>query len=465
MKRKDCMMVAWRDIRCKRKFCFQAVRGIFAIVSLLLFSLLIVRSIHLYYKNEVAEYQGYYSVFLWPERDSGSGALTENSRQAMELLAKQPFIESTIYQGELDLPAFERLFNSNGEAQEPESELPEGVHSFNEEFIDTQKVSVECGGKTYCFQEEASSLHSKFRPTLYHADYDIFSKVVTDAELILYGYSPLISGREPKQAGEALLDETFLSHFGLTESDVLEEKLSVMVGGVPLFSGITCVGILRDAYLENVDIFKRLSSYVSACIWLNCDDALFDTLPLRRETVNAIPYDFESVKEINEFVKSNQTYMYSFDAEEAEIFLYVSKVKQLSNVVLFFVIFPILIALSLSLYSTLLEHIRESVNSYGMLSAIGMDVRDKVRIFSYEFLILYLLGFVAALPVGALLFYLTSNVMKNQFASEMQMPLSLLFECLGLVSLFVAALTALITASVLRRYFRLPILEQLRHNG
>ena len=55
MKRKDCLTIACRDIKCKRNFCRQAVQGIFIIVVVLSFFMLIVCSIHLYYQKETAD--------------------------------------------------------------------------------------------------------------------------------------------------------------------------------------------------------------------------------------------------------------------------------------------------------------------------------------------------------------------------------------------------------------------------
>ena len=432
-------MVAYRDIRCKRKFCIQAVRGIFAIVTLLLFSLLIVLSIHLYYRNEVAKCQKEYSVFLQPERDSISGALTEESRQAIELLSKQAYFESTIERAEIDLPTF--------------AEMPDKA------FVNLKYISVECGGKTFSYHEEESTKHSKLRATLFHSDYDVFSNVQTKSEIVLNGHSQLLSGREPEQDGEALLDETFLDRYGLKETDVLGKKLSVTINGAPLFSDITCVGILCTACVE---IFPNDNA---AFLWVNCGDTLFSTLPLENEIVSFIPYDFKSCEEISDLIKRAKIHNCFFDAEEAENCLYLAKIKQFSNVVLFSVTFMIVIALLLSLYSTLLEHIRESVNYYGMLSAIGMSEKNKYQIFCFEFLILFLIGLAAALPIGVLLFFLTSRIMNAQFSNELQIPVRILFECIGSVTLFVGTMTCLITASMLHRYFRMPITMQLKHDG
>lgn len=436
MKRKDCFMIACRDIKCKRNFCLQAVRGIFTIITVLLFFMLIVYGIHLYYKEETAKCTAYNVAGYTPLRNTADEAFSEEDFSVLKLFSEFSCIESTIDQVNIDMPQL--------------SGMPEKA------FVNLKYISVLCGEKTYTQSGDEQEIFS-LQATGYNADYQMFSDVQLEAYEILNQTKPLYSGRFPHSANEVLVNEVFLQQFQLKDSDILNQPLSIFANEIAVFSDLTCVGILRNEYTNDVNQPNQ------AVLRLMLSDSTLAKLPVQTETIRFIPYHPDSYQQIKELILQNNledTVVYH--SEEVEMCCYIEQIRQFADMILCGIAFLILLALFLSLYSTLLNHVQSSTNYYGTLSAIGMQMRDKLRIFYYEFGCLGVIGVLAAVPVGIALFLTTNVLLNTLFVSELHISALSMLSCTIIVAIVVLILTFLLTAIILYRQFRLQIVTQLK---
>lgn len=436
MKRKDCFMIACRDIKCKKNFCLQAVRGIFTIAAVLLFFMLIVYGIHLYYKEETAKCTAYNEASYTPLRNTADAAFSEEDFSILKLFSELSCIESTIDQVNIDMPQL--------------SGMPEKA------FVNLKYISVLCGGKTYTQSEEEQEAFS-LQATGYNADYQMFSDVQLEAYEILNQTEPLCSGRFLQSANEVLVNEVFLQQFQLKDTDILNQPMSIFANEIAVFSDLTCVGILRNEYTNDVHQPNQ------AVLRLMLSDSTLAKLPVQTETIRFIPYHPDSYQQIKELIsQSHLEDTVVYHTEEIEMCCYIGQIRQFADMILCSITFLILLALFLSLYGTLLNHVQNSANYYGMLSAIGMQTRDKMRIFYYEFCCLVVIGVMAAVPVGIVLFLTTNVLLNTLFVSELYISALSMLGCTIIVAIFVLVFTFLLTTIILHRQFRLQIVAQLK---
>lgn len=436
MKTGDCFMIARRDIKAKKNFCFQVVRGVFTIVVVLTFFLLVVYGIRLYYTEEVAECTSDNVVSYTPLRNTPSNEFSEEDLSTMELFLNSPYIESTVDRVNIDMPKL--------------SNMPDKA------FVNLKYISVLCGEKTY-FQSADEQAVFSLQATGFNADYQMFSEVQLEAFETLNNIKPLKNGRFPQSADEVLVNEVFLRQFQMQESDILNQPLSILVNNNTVFSGLTCVGILRNDYANSAQDLNQ------AVLWLLLNKTYLEKLPFRSEQVQFYPYQLDSFQKIEEVILQNKlenTVFYFSD--EIEICLYIERIKLFTDVILCSITLFIILALSLSLYSVLFNHVQKCTGYYGMLSAIGMQIEDKLKVFYYEFCILVVLGILAAIPVGIVLYLITNYLLNTFFVSELSISVLSMFGCVAVISIFVLILTLIIATVILFRQFKLPIIEQLR---
>lgn len=439
MKRKDCLTIACRDIKCKRNFCRQAVQGIFIIVVVLSFFMLIVCSIHLYYQKETADCTEYNVASYAPVRNTATGSFSEDDISTIDLFSKSQYIESTIDKAIIDVP---RLAGMPDKA-----------------FVNLKYVSILCGQKTYTQSEDEQEVFS-LEAVGFNADYKMFSDVKVKAFEIKHKKEPLCCGRFPQSDNEVLVNEAFLQQFLLKESDILNQTVSVYANGINIFSNMTCVGILRNEYINDV---KHANKVV---LWLMLSNDVLDELPIQTEMIQFIPNKLNSYQKIEELISQNHLENVVFyDSEEIEICCYVEQIKRFADVILYSIAVLILMALFLSLYSTLLNYVKNCTGYYGMLSAIGMQTRDKTRIFYYEFGCIGMIGVLTAFPVGIVLFLITNVLLNYLFVGELHISVLTMFNCVVTIAIFVLALIFMFTAILLRRQFRQPVVKQLKEQS
>lgn len=251
-----------------------------------------------------------------------------------------------------------------------------------------------------CYLGEAGSYFTE-------SDINSFSYYYPEEELIL-------EGKGIQEYGDIIVSDKFLTNFGIEDyHNLLNNKISIYVDGEVCLKNVRLSGV----YNTKISEMDR-TKYFSPIIY--CEDlSNISSLPIRKLSVCVPLDDFMVGRKVSESLEElNLSSKVYFDKDNAEVFVYINRIKQLLYYIIFLVMFFVVIAMFLSLCGVLFSRIRENTPYYAMMRAMGMRQIDLLLLLFGEQLLLVSVSAFFALPlvVGGLV--LVNNLLQNILESD-----------------------------------------------
>jgi len=228
----------------------------------------------------------------------------------------------------------------------------------------------------------------KFDHAIKDADFQAITKFADHDYVPTYKLQ-LVAGRNLQPSGwtrEFLVNESFVKSLGLKKpEDILNKEVSIM-GGL-----IKCpvVGVLKD--FNDRSLRQDLAPLLIAT-----NSTMYRQASIKLSTTN-IASSMQSIKKIWEQTFPNFVYEYKFLDDKIASFY--KQENQLAQLYKIFAIIAIFLS-CLGLYGLVSFMAVQRVKEVGIRKVLGASVGSVIYLFSKEFIILVIIGFVIASPIA-----------------------------------------------------------------
>lgn len=228
----------------------------------------------------------------------------------------------------------------------------------------------------------------KFDNAIKEADFKAITKFADNGYVSAYKL-PLIAGRNLQPSDrtrEFLVNESFVRSLGLKKpEDILNKEISMWGDRIKC----PVVGVLKD-------FNDRSFRHDLAPLLITTNITMYSQAGIKLETKN-MSSTLQSVKSIWEQTFPNFVYEYKFLDDKIESFY--KQENQLSSLYKIFAVIAIFLS-CLGLYGLVSFMAVQRVKEVGVRKVLGASVSNVIYLFSKEFIILVLIGFVIASPIA-----------------------------------------------------------------
>ena len=444
---KNYIYIVKNDLRCKPKYCFQMIKGIFFIMVILLISTLVILGVNSYYDNIIYGEANGNNITAFSFQLDENNLLTEDSKNVLDKVSEISQIETVSAFFDVLLP------DKNGE------------YSLTEE--DFENVVLTVGNKEY---KEDISVPSKINPMskniglkiqLCPENTDILPESVI--KNFYYSYpneSLIVSGAQPKNEKEIMISEYLLNKFGINDyHSLIGKEIFVNVNGQAFLRGYKIAGVI-NSHLYDIEYYS-----FDPQIYVMKSEKNFKDFNLRQNGIFIACIGNPDLSiEVYETLEKNgllESVLYSKDT--AKVFAFAGKIRTAVKNIMACIIIFVLIGLIMSVYSIVNANINQSLSYYGMLQAMGMQKSSMLWIFILEQLFFIFVSAVISITAAGFLLVFINAGLNFVISEGLEISfLTYLFSSLSV--LFLSGVIILLMEIVI--FFisqRKDITEKLKH--
>lgn len=391
MNKKNCIYIVKNDIRCKPKYCFQMIKGIFFIMIILIISTLIVQAVNSYYNYIIYGDSASNDIISYGFELDKNNMITPESKNVLSVVSDITEIKTVSILFDMLLP------DENGNHLLTRTEFNDVIIKFDGKEYKEDKSIPE---KTNIIDDE-----NKLFVQLCPKNTDVLQESKEKYFNYLYPKESLIAaGSQPKNEKEIMISEYLLNKFGITEYEQLIGKnISVEVNGYSIFSDYKLTGVINslDYYPNDTQIYIMESEE-------NFKNYTLDSYG----TFIACIEDPNTSTDVYKTLESKGILDSVFYNEgTAKIFTFAGKIRTAVTNIMLCVAAIILIGMIMSLYSIINSNINASRSYYGILQAMGMQKKSMLCVFILEQLFLIIVSAAISIIVsGILLIFINSGL-------------------------------------------------------
>lgn len=378
--------LAYYNLVHKVKFSVKMISSITLIFIIMVYSSLFIEGIEKYYEKLVVDNARENNIYIDLNVSQAGTILKDDLELLEEIQALSGIGEPIVYAG-VDM--------TKVAGNESEFYVSSEHVSIIQEDSQITMPNIESGIFDVCYLGKSGSLFTD-------NDKESFSYYFPDESLFL-------AGKDFQEYGDIIVSNDFLTQFGIEDySECINKHFSILVDGKSYLQNVRLVGVYNSKISE-IDMIKNYSPVIY-CGEQN-DISIFQ---IEKLSVCIPVKDFESSENISsalEELERNQNVF--FDESNAQILVYVNRIKQLVYYIIFLVMGFVIVAMFLSLCGVLYNRIRENTSYYAMMRAVGLKEFSLLGLLQIEQLLLLLVSAFFALPFSSFGLYLVNYLLRD----------------------------------------------------
>ncbi len=461
MKLINTFLIAWRNLKRRRRAAFSLGCGVLIITMLVTVWAVFHEGINRIYEDYLSGKKAAFVIERYLELDeNGEIKFDSEYREIRRAVKLDACGNRLVCSGECDLVD---VLNRKDDLSyfvnmELASMIADGTeyHGINDFSYEFRKMVENIDREEY-------KQYFTVRFGMYAAlsEYFLTENDVTEFEY-RFGGSPVLIGKESMEAGDILISDYYLEKFGYPEAkygELIGKTVTFKVDGAVLLENVRVAGIL-DRRVFTLNRFYDGATYGAKYdngeqIVVCCDPETAKYLKLSNIWGRVAVVDYEEArKAFNNAGEDPLMYSYANDAVNMEKTIVINSAKLIVDRV--FIVFAAMIAFVavMHLIATLRKYIGERTAYTGMLRAIGMRRGDVYRVSYAELLIITFICVIVSVPAAAGLFKVFSGIMFKVLSTNTNVSLGMFTVIAVTIALSVSVFVYLVEFPMLRRVVR-----------
>lgn len=388
----------------RQKFFAQMVSSI-TLIMLVLSLVIIFNVVIINFYNNLVYGRAYNNSITFTAAMDEAGYFTDENEAFIKQLEKTPFVQTPIINKRIN-----RLF-------------------------DFDNIILKVDDNEYIWDSNLNSNELLFNRslgfTLSKGSNAVFSE--NDYRLFSYNYKNqqlFLAGSDIANVNEVLLTDFILTQFGVKDyHDIIGKSVAFIVDGDSFFEDLLVSGVINNNY------YRMRYFMIDSQIIISTSLYEFSSYDTKYVTVYAPIDSFENSQKVFNILKdSGYGNIVEFNEADALEYSYIVKIQSIIRYVFGFIGVFIITALLLNLYSILSIHMKNNLNYYGMMHAMGINRFELHLVFSLELLIIILSSAFISAGASALFIRVINYFAHSFFSGEVSIGISQYFYAIALVS-------------------------------